>query len=470
MIDSTLPSETAVAAFGQRLRGQFIGPGDDAYDTARRVWNGLIDRRPALIVRCADAGDVAAAVGFARQHNLPLAVRGGGHNVAGHGTCDDGLVIDLAPMKHVEVDLAALRVRVGAGCTWAEVDAATQAHGLATPGGVFSGTGVAGLTLGGGFGWLRNKFGLACDNLVSAQMVTADGRTVMVSAGENADLLWGLRGGGGNFGIVTEFEFQLHSLGPEVMFAVTFYPGELDEAVLRFFRDFCASAPDEVGVISFQGAVPPNSPAFPPELYGRRFIALASVYAGAVAQGELVLQPLRNAAEPLADFSGPTPYVEVQRFFDADYPTGWRYYWKSLNLARLDDEVIHTISERASRQPSPHSTTDLWHIGRAIKRMSASDSAYGGRQANFMLSAEATWHDPNQDAENIAWARDLISAVRPYSDGGAYLNFGGFQEEGEALVRASFGPQYARLASLKRDWDPDNLFRLNQNIQPAAGL
>jgi FAD/FMN-containing dehydrogenase len=379
-------------------------------------------------------------------------------------------VIDLGPMKRVEVNPAARTVRVGAGCTWAEVDAATQAHGLATPGGVFSETGVAGLTLGGGFGWLRNKFGLSCDNLLSAQMVTADGRTVTASARENADLLWGLRGGGGNFGIVTEFELALHPLGPEVMFAATFYPGEADEAVLHFFRDYCASAPDEVAVISFLGAVPPGSPAFSPKLYGRRFIALAGIYAGAVAQGELVLRPLRNATQPLADFSGPMSYVEAQRFFDADYPTGWRYYWKSLNLAGLDDEVIHAISEQASRQPSPHSTTDLWHIGGAIKRMSAAESAYGGRQANFLLSAEANWHDPNQDGENIAWARNLICALRPYSDGGAYLNFGGFQEEGEALMRNSFGPQYDRLQSLKREWDPDNLFRLNQNILPAAGL
>ena len=434
------------------------------------MWNGLIDRRPALIVRCADAGDVAAAVVFARKRNLPLAVRGGGHNVAGHGTCDEGLVIDLAPLNHVVVDAAARRARVGAGCTWAEVDAATQAHGLATPGGVFSGTGVAGLTLGGGFGWLRNKFGLSCDNLVSAQVVTADSRTVTASASENADLRWGLRGGGGNFGVVTEFELALHPLGPYVMLAAPFYPGELDEHVLRFFRDFCATAPDEVSAITFQGAIPPDHPAFPPELHGRRYICLASVYAGPVEEGEHILQPLRSLAQPLSDFSGRMPYVEVQRFFDADYPSGARYYWKSLNLARLDDAVIHTISERARQQPSPHSTTDLWHIGGAIKRLGASDSAYGGREANFLLSAEASWHDLKQDAENIAWARDLIRAARPYSDGGAYLNFGGFQEEGEALMQASFGSQYARLQSLKRQWDPDNLFRLNQNILPAVGL
>ena len=470
MINSIGLPAAAVAAFGRRLSGQLIGPGDDAYEAARHVWNGLIDRRPALIVRCADNGDVAAAVGFARQHDLPLAVRGGGHNVAGHGTCDGGLLIDLGVLKRVEVDTATRRVRAGGGCTWAEVDAATQAQGLVTPGGVFSGTGVAGLTLGGGFGWLRNKYGLSCDNLMRAQVVTADGRTVTASANENANLLWGLRGGGGNFGIVTEFELQLHPLGPEVMFAVTFYPGEQDEAVLRVFRDYCASAPDEVGGVSFQGVFPPDSPAYPPELHGRRFIALAGVYAGAVEMGKVVLEPLRNAAEPLADFSGRMPYVEVQHFFDADYPIGWHYYWKSLNLTRLDDAVIHTISEHASRQPSPHSTTDLWHIGGAIKRVSAADSAYGGRQANFLLSAEASWQEPNQDTANIAWARDLIGAMRSHSNGGAYLNFGGFQEEGEALMQASFGTQYARLQSLKRDWDPDNVFRLNQNILPATGL
>ncbi len=470
MNDASTPTQKALAAFSVTLPGKVIRAGDDSYDGARRVWNGLIDLRPALIVRCADASDVAAGVGLARRHNLPLAVRGGGHNVAGHGTCDAGLVIDLAPMKRVEVDPVGRRARVGAGCTWAEVDVATQSHGLVTPGGVFSGTGVAGLTLGGGFGWVRNKFGLSCDNLVSAQVVTASGQIVTASAVENANLLWGLRGGGGNFGIVTEFELALHPLGPQVMFAAPFYPGEQDEAVLRLFRDFCSCAPDEVSAITFQGAIPPGHPSFSPELYGRRYICLAGVYAGSLADGERVLQPLRSLTKPLADFSGPLPYVEVQRFFDADYPTGGRYYWKSLNLARLDDEVIHVICEQASRQPAPHSTTDLWHIGGAIKRIGASDSAYFGRQANFLLSAEATWHNPHQDAENIAWARNLIGAVRPYSDGGAYLNFGGFLEDGETLIRASFGPQYARLQTLKREWDPDNFFRLNQNILPATGL
>jgi FAD/FMN-containing dehydrogenase len=315
---------------------------------------------------------------------------------------------------------------------------------------------------------MRNKFGLTCDNLVSAQVVTADGRIVTASAAENADLLWGLRGGGGNFGIVTEFEFRLHPVGPEVMAVVTFYAGELDEAVLRFFRDYTATAPDEVGAVAVQGVVPPDHPAYPPELYGRRFILVGGVYAGDPAEGERAMQPLRSVAEPLLDFSGRMQYVDVQRLFDADYPAGARYYWKSLNLARLNDDMITAIVTQARRQPSPHSTVDLWHLGGAIRRVSATSSAYGGRQANFLLTGEGNWHDAVHDAENIAWVRDLIGALRPYSDGGAYLNFPGFQEEGQALMQASFGPQYAQLAALKRKWDPDNLFQLNQNILPAA--
>ncbi len=469
MLTATVLSDTALAEFARTLRGQLITPTHPDYAAARRVWNGLIDRRPALIARCADAGDVAAAVLFGRQQQLPLAVRGGGHSVAGHGTCADGLVIDLAPLKRLEVDPHARRARVGAGCTWAEVDVATQAHGLATPGGLFSGTGVAGLTLGGGLGWMRNKFGLTCDNLVSAQVVTADGRLVTASASENADLLWGLRGGGGNFGVVTEFEFQLHPVGPEVAAVLTFYPGEADEAVLRFFRDYTATAPDEVSVIAVQGVVPPDHPAYPPELYGRRFIILGSVYAGDPAEGERVMEPLRRVAEPLLDLSGRMPYVEIQKLFDADYPAGARYYWKSLNLLRLDDEMISALVTQARRQPSSHSTIDLWHLGGAIGRVSADESAYGGRHARYLLAGEANWHDAAHDDENIAWVRDVIGALRPYSDGGAYLNFPGFQEEGQALMRSSFGSQYDRLASLKRRWDPDNVFRLNQNIPPAAG-
>jgi FAD/FMN-containing dehydrogenase len=463
-------SDTALAEFARQFGGQLITPTDPDYEAARRVWNGLIDRRPALIARCADAADVAAAVRFGRQHHLPIAVRGGGHSVAGHGTSDDGLVIDLAPLKHLAVDPHTRRARVGAGCTWAEVDAATQAHGLATPGGLFSGTGVAGLTLGGGLGWMRNKYGLTCDNLVSAQVVTADGRAVTASATENSDLLWGLRGGGGNFGVVTEFEFQLHPVGPEVAAVLAFYPGDQDEAVLHFFRDYTTTAPDEVSVIAVQGVVPPDHPAYPPELYGQRLILLGSVYAGDAAEGERVMQPLRSVAEPLLDFSGRMPYVEIQKLFDADYPAGARYYWKSLNLTRLDDQMISAIVAQARRQPSPHSTIDLWHLGGAIQRVSAETSAYGGRHASYLLAGEGNWHDTAHDEENITWVRDMIGALRPYSDGGAYLNFPGLLEEGQALMEASFGPQYARLAALKRTWDPDNVFRLNQNIVPVAGL
>ena len=459
-----------VRSLAGRLRGELIGPGDAGYERARAVWNGMIDRYPALIARCECVEDVVAAVDFARAQALPLAVRGGGHNVAGHGTCDEGLVIDLSPMSQVEVDPVARVARVGGGATWGQVDAATQAHGLAAPGGVFSGTGVAGLTLGGGLGWLRNKYGLSCDNLIGAEVVTASGQVVRASAAENADLLWGLRGGGGNFGVVTTFEFQLHPVGPEVMFVFAFHDGGGDnmKRAIQLYRDYSASAPDEVSSILACGVIPPDPHAFPVEIHGRPFVLLGGLYAGPVEAGQRVLRPLRDFGAPLLDASGAMRYVDAQKMFDHDYPDGRRYYWKSLNLSRLDDDAIDRIVAHARRQPSPFSTTDLWHIGGAVKRASPAESAFSGRQAAFLLSPEANWDHPADDAANIRWLREFIADMAPFSDGGRYLNFAGFQEEGDAMMRAAFGPQYQRLAALKAKYDPANLFRLNQNVRPAA--
>jgi FAD/FMN-containing dehydrogenase len=467
--EDTRLSEAQIQAFAAGLTGQLIRPGDPDYDTARAVWNGMIDRYPALIARCAGVDDVIAAVHFAREHNLPVAVRGGGHNVAGHGTCDDGLVIDLSPMKGISVDPDARVAQAEGGVTWGELDAATQQYGLATPGGVFSDTGIAGLTLGGGFGWLRNKYGLSCDNLISAEVVTADGRVVRANETENADLLWGLRGGGGNFGIVTTFEFRLHPVGPEVMFVFALHDGAGDKMkqAIQLYRDYSATAPDEASTILACGVIPPAH-HFPEALHGHPFVLLGGLYAGPVEEGQRVLQPLLDFGTPLVDFSGVKPYVEAQKAFDEDYPNGLRYYWKSLNLSSLEDEVIDRIVEHARQQPSPFSTTDIWHIGGKVTQVSDAESAFHGRQAAFLLSPEANWEDPADDEANISWLRNFIADMQEFSDGSRYLNFAGFQEEGDEMMRKSFGDKYQRLAALKRKYDPTNFFRLNQNIKPTA--
>lgn len=459
----------AMQEFEAHFRGRLVRPGDADYDEARAVWNGMIDRRPALIALCANVKDVVAAVHFARENGLLVAVRGGGHNVAGHATCDGGLVIDLSQMKRIEVDPEARLARAEAGVTWGELDAATQAYGLATPGGVFSRTGIAGLTLGGGFGWLRSKHGLSCDNLVAAQVVTAGGRVLHASDTENRDLLWGLRGGGSNFGVVTHFTYQLHPVGPEVMFVFVLHDGagERMAQALRFYRDFCATAPDEASTIAACGIVPPHAEIFPVEIHHRPFVLFCGLFAGPIEEGTRALQPLVDFGTPLIDFSGVKPYIAAQQAFDADYPDGMRYYWKSLNLVRLDDAAIDRIVAHAHQQPSVLSTTDLWHIGGAVTRADAGASAFHGRHAAFLLNPEANWQDPRDDEANIRWARQFVEDMREFSDGGRYLNFAGFQEEGDVMMRSAFGPHYVRLVALKQEYDPTNLFRLNQNIPPV---
>ena len=465
---SSLNADT-VRAFEGRLAGQLIRPGDNDYNRARAVWNGMIDRRPALIARCANVQDVVASVHFARDNGLQLAVRGGGHNVAGHGASDGGLVIDLSPMRGVVVDPESRRARAQGGAIWGDVDHATQAYGLATPGGVVSDTGIAGLTLGGGYGHLRNKHGLSCDNLISAEVVLADGRVVRANQDENPELLWGLRGGGGNFGIVTEFEYHLYPVGPEVMFTFVFHDGRDERRMaeaLRFFREYTATSPDEVSVLGVCGVVP-DLPAFPDDARGVPTVLFAAAYAGPVEAGERVLAPLRNWRTPLADLSDVMPYVKMQTVWDEDYPKyDLRYYWKSTNLTRFDDEVIERITHHAIRQPSPLTTTDIWHNGGAIRRVPEDAAAYTGRNIPYLLNAESNWKDAKDDEANITWTRAFIDAMQPYSDGGRYLNFAGFQEEGDAMMKAAFQGKYERLAALKRKYDPANLFRLNQNIKP----
>jgi FAD/FMN-containing dehydrogenase len=459
---------SAIAQFKARLGDKLIEPHDDQYDAARRVWNGMIDRRPRLIVRCQDVADVIEAVNFAREQQLLVAVRGGGHNVAGSAVCDGGLVIDLSPMKDIKVSPYLNRARAQGGVTWGELDEATQAFGLATPGGVVSTTGIAGLTLGGGVGWLRRKHGMSCDNLLSVDVVTADGALRTASPEENPELFWGLCGGGGNFGVVTSFEYRLHPVGPEVMFVGALYPLERAREVVTFWRDFMRDTPDEVSSQAVFWSVP-DDPAFPEQLHGRPVVALVAVHCGSVAEGQQVLQPLRELGEALLDLSGPAPFAQVQQLYDPFFPAETlHYYWKSLELESLDGPVLERIIAAAESRPSPRTLIPIWHHGGAMSRRTAEETAYGDRGNEFLLSIDSTWDDPDEDERNIRWTREFWRDMHRFSSGSLYLNFGGFGEEGEALVQAAYGPQtYARLVALKDRYDPDNLFRLNHNIRPT---
>ena len=461
-------AEAEVESFASGLRGELLRPVDAGYEEARQLWNGVIDRRPALIARCAAAEDVVEAVNFARENDLLLAVRGGGHNVAGTASAEDGLVLDLSPMKGIDVDPAGRTVRAGAGVTIGELDGETQKYGLATPMGVVSETGIAGLTLNGGMGHLRRKRGLSSDNLLSVELVTADGRLLTASEGENADLFWAVRGGGGNFGVVTSFEYKLHPVGPEVMCAFVFYPGDRALEVLRSIEEYMTDAPDEVSPLSFLGRVP-RVEDFPEEWHGEQFVGILAVYDGPVEEGEEALEPLRGLGDPIVDFSDPMPYTEVQKLLDEDYPDGWRYYWKSVNVDGLGDGVIEALMEQAEAAPSDHSTIDVWFQGGAMGRVGADESAFGDRSAPILLGIEANWEEkPEDDEANIAWARECYSDLRRFSGGGVYLNFPGFLEEGQGLMRDAYGRNYERLVALKNRYDPANLFRLNQNIEPTG--
>jgi len=461
--------DDVVTALRSRLAGEVIAAGDEDYDTARAVWNGMIDRRPAAVARCRTREDVAAAIDAARTHGLPLAIRGGGHNVAGLATCEGGVVIDLSAMNDVQVDAERRLVKVQGGAIWRDVDAATQQYGLAAPAGLVSETGVAGLTLGGGIGWLRRKHGLTCDNLVAADLVTADGEMVRAAEGENPDLLWALRGGGGNFGVVTSFEFRLHPVGPEVAYALVFYDGAETVEALRGYRDLGADLPREMAPAAFTGAVPQGMEGVPPEAAGAPMLAVAAVYVGPPEEGERRLAPFRGLATPLADLSGRMPYTQIQQFLDEDYPRGRHYYWKSAAVDELSDEVIDVVAEYAALQPSPLSTIDVWLMGGALREEPAGGSAYSGRSAGYLVNPEADWDDPADDEANLAWARQLIKALEPYTVGN-YLNFPGMLEEGEAQLQASFGSHYERLVDVKTHWDPENVFRLNHNVKPKQNL
>ena len=456
-----------IEQFEAGFHGNLIRPDDPDYDDARAVWNGMIDKRPALIARCRGVTDVIGAVEFARENALPVAVRGGGHNVAGTAVCDDGLVLDCSEMTGVRVDPDGRTAWVQAGATWADLDHETQAFGLATPGGVVSETGVAGLTLGGGIGHLRCKYGLSCDNLRSVDLVTAEGEYLTASAEENSELFWGLRGGGGNFGVVTGFEFELYPVGPEIATCLVFHPGDRLEECLQAYREYVKSAPGEVSTLAFAGVMPDEG-LFAADAVDDFKVAFLGCYAGPVEEGERALAPLREFADPIADFSDVMPYVEFQRLLDEDYPDGMRYYWKSLYLDDLTDSAVDRIAYWADAAPSPLSTVDVWQLGGAIADVGLEESAFAGRHAPFLLGVEANWEDPANDDANVGWVRDCLDDMRQFSDGSVYLNFPGFLEDNDETMRTTFGSAYERLVGLKDEYDPTNLFDHNANVAPSG--
>jgi FAD/FMN-containing dehydrogenase len=463
---TTVLGEATVQELREVVHGEVVTPADDAYAEACLPWNGAhYDRRPALLVRCANAADVTAAVGFARSNDLPIAVRGGGHSIAGFSTCDGGVVIDLGPMNGVQVDADARRAFVGGGAVWADVDGATQAQGLATTGGLVSTTGVGGYTLGGGIGWTMRKFGLACDNLVAADVVTADGRLVHASESENADLLWGLRGGGGNFGVVTQFELQLHPLGPMVYAGPIFYAADADRDLMRAFREWSANAPDELtGVVNLTTA--PPLPPIPERWHGKKVAAIVAVSTGPVEEGEALFSTFREVAEPIADLLGPMPYNVIQTLLDPLWPKGIHAYFKATNLARLDDELIDRLAEIHLAAPGPQCEIHLHQMGGAVGRVPEAATAFAERSMPFVLNAVTGYHDPAEAEAHRDWARAAVDAAADATTGRAYVNYLG--DAGAA--RTSYGAEtYARLVALKNAYDPTNVFRLNQNIEPQTG-
>jgi FAD/FMN-containing dehydrogenase len=463
---AALDQET-VRGFTEGIRGAVLLPEDPGYDDARAIWNGLIDRRPALIVQCTGAADVVDAVNFAREQNLLLSIKGGGHNVAGNAMNDGGLVIDLSHMRGVHVDPSTQTVRAQGGALLGDLDRETQLFGLAVPVGVVSETGVAGLTLHGGVGHLRRKHGLSIDNLISVDIVTADGQLRTASETENEDLFWAVRGAGSNFGVVTSFELQAHPVGPMVMVGAPFYSLDDAKTVLPAWRDFMASAPEELSSLAVLWSIPAHEP-FPPELHEKDVVITAAVYAGPVEEGERAVQPLRELAEPVIDLSEPWPWVGLQAGFDPYFPKRWLYYWKSRAFSELPQAAVDEIVDFAARRPTPLTDIAVWHHGGAMSRVGETETAYGGRDTAFLVSSEANWTDPSQTDEAIGWAREMWAAMERYSTGGLYLNFAGFGEEKEALLRGGYGVNYDRLASLKAKYDPDNLFRMNLNITPAS--
>jgi FAD binding domain/Berberine and berberine like len=457
--------EAALRELTSTFEGELVRPGDPGYDEQRRVWNASIDRRPALVARCAATADVSEAVRFARRAGLPLAVRSGGHSFPGHSVCDDGVVADLRQMNKIEVDPEARTATVGAGALLGELDRATQAHGLVVPAGIVTHTGVAGLTLGGGIGWVMRKYGLTIDQLLSVEMVTAEGEAVRASDSENTDLFWGIRGGGGNFGVVTEFEFRLNPLGPTVLAGPVFWPMADSPRVLRFYRDWIADAPDDLMTIVVH-RMAPELDFIPPDLQGKPVVAVICCWAGDVEEGERVLRPLRSFGSPVLDRCEPKPFVEHQAMFDPSFPHGRWYYMRSCDVDVLSDEVIDITAEHSMRIGSPLTAFPIWQMGGAVARVGEGETAFNGRQAGHTFNITATTESAEGFEEEREWVRGLSSALEPHQSSSVYVNF--LMQEGEDRIRDAYGAaKYERLKALKRKYDPENIFRLNQNIPPG---
>jgi FAD/FMN-containing dehydrogenase len=449
------------SALGDRL----LTPASRGYDEARTIWNAMIDRRPALIARCNTAAEVQQAVRLAAANDLLVSIKGAGHNIAGHAVSNDGFMIDLSPMKQVVVDAPGRTAEVQPGVTLAEFDAAAQKHGLAVPLGINSTTGVAGLTLGGGFGWLTRKFGFTVDNLIAADIVTADGALRRASGTDHADLFWAIRGGGGNFGVVTEFKFRLHPVGPEVLAGLIVHPFADMQALVKHYRAFVAAAPDDLTVwLVFRKA--PPLPFLPADWHGREVAVIALVYAGDISTGERVIEPLRRFGHPVGEHVGPMPYAAFQQAFDPLLTPGARNYWKSHDFQQITDGAVDVIQQFVSRLPSPHCEIFLGHLGGAAARVASGAMAFSRRDAEFIINVHTRWEQAADDARCVGWAREFFAAMAPHAMGSVYVNF--MPEDEADRVPAAFGPNYARLAAIKAKYDPKNLFRMNQNIQPAA--
>ena len=457
----------AITEFRSQFRGEVIEPGDGPYEEARKVYNGMISRKPRLIARCTDVADVIAAVGFGHRSGLRVAIRGGGHNAGGLGVCDDGLVIDLSPMRYVHVDVAKKTARVGGGCRWADVDHATHAFGLAVPSGFISTTGVGGLTLGGGIGHLTRKYGLTIDNLLAADVVLADGRVVVASADENSDLFWAIRGGGGNFGVVTSFLFQAHPVHTVCAGPTLWELGQSAE-IMKWYRDFIVQAPEDLnGFFAFL-TVPPGPP-FPEQIHLKKMCGIVWCYTGPMEQANKLLQPLRNHRPPAFEFFVPMPYPMVQSMFDAVYPPGLQWYWKADFVKELSDQAIALHVQHGSQLPTMHSTMHMYPVDGAVHRVRPDDTAWSYRDVQWSEVIVGVDPEPANKDRITAWARGYFDALHPFGAGGAYVNF--MMEEGEDRIRATYRDNYNRLATVKAKYDPENFFRVNQNIQPgkAAG-
>ena len=460
---STTLDPSVAKDLATKVQGEILTADSPGFDKVRAVWNAMIDRKPALIARCKSADDVVACVKFATQHDLLVAVRGGGHNIAGNAVCEGGLLIDLSLMRAVKVDAAKQTAHVEGGALLGDFDQAAQAHGLATPLGINSTTGVAGLTLGGGFGWLSRKHGLTLDNLLSATVVTAAGEKLTASAKENSDLFWALRGGSGNFGVVTSFEFKLHKIGTEVLSGLIVHPLADAKKVLQYYRDFAAKAPDELAVWFVLRKAPPL-PFLPEKWHGKEILALAACYFGDLKTGEKLLQPLRAFGQPIADVIGPTPYIGWQQVLDPLLTPGMRNYWKSHEFLQIPDAMIDVIMDFASRLPDPQTELAFAQLGGAIQRVPNDATAYSHREPNFLINVHTRWDAAANDSKCIAWARDLIKALAPFSTGAVYVNF--LTSDEEDRVKMAYGANLAKLVAVKKKYDPTNLFRMNANIRP----